>query len=84
MSFELPLHDSSSVELDDKGHYYSVWVSYAEIYNEFIYDLLGDAPVKGKPRQALKLQEDKNHNQFIKGKRRVLTEHNVLVLLALI
>ena len=64
MSFE---HDSSSIVLDDSGHYYSVWVSYAEIYNEFIYDLLGDPPVKGKPRPVLKLQEDKNHNQFIRG-----------------
>ncbi len=62
--------DSSAVDLDDSGHYYSVWISYAEIYNEFIYDLLGEPPTKNKLRPVLKLQEDRNHNLFIKG------EHN--------
>ncbi len=67
MSFEIPTQDSSTIDLDDNSCYYSVWVSYAEIYNEFIYDLLGDAHVTGKTRSALKLQDDKNHNQFIRG-----------------
>lgn len=68
MSFEMPVHDNSSVELEgsDKEHF-SIWVSFAEIYNEFIYDLLSDPPVKGRPRPNLKLQEDRNHNQFIRG-----------------
>ncbi len=67
MSFDVSSENSSAVELEDNGHYYSVWVSYAEIYNEFIYDLLGDPPAKNRPRPVLKLQEDRNHNLFIKG-----------------
>jgi len=65
-SFEIST-DGHSVALDDDSYYYSIWVSYAEIYNEFIYDLLGDPPVKGKSRTSLKLVEDKHHNLFIKG-----------------
>jgi len=66
LSFEV--HDDSSVELEGGEHHkFSVWVSFAEIYNEFIYDLLTEAPAKGKQRPALKLAEDKNRNHFIKG-----------------
>ena len=66
LSFEV--HDDSSVELEGGEHNkFSVWVSFAEIYNEFIYDLLTEAPAKGKQRPALKLAEDKNRNHFIKG-----------------
>lgn len=69
MSFDdVQVHDDMSIELEwGENHQFSVWVSFAEIYNEFIYDLLTEAPRKGKQRPALKLAEDKNHNHFVKG-----------------
>ena len=61
-------HDESSIELDCvDNQQFSIWVSFAEIYNEFIYDLLADPPAKGKQRTVLKIAEDKNRNHFIKG-----------------
>lgn len=67
--YEIQVQDGSTVDLEDGGDVcYSLWVSFAEIYNEFIYDLLADEP--GKARQgwtSLRLAEDKNHNHFIKG-----------------
>uniref|UniRef100_H3BCP2 Kinesin-like protein n=1 Tax=Latimeria chalumnae TaxID=7897 RepID=H3BCP2_LATCH len=46
---------------------YSVWVSFFEIYNEFIYDLLDMVPLsQNRKRQTLKLSEDKNGNPYIK------------------
>ena len=62
-------HDDSSIELDcADNQQFSIWVSFAEIYNEFIYDLLSEPPAKGKQRTALKIAEDRNHNHFIKGR----------------
>ena len=62
-------HDDSSIELDcAENQRFSIWISFAEIYNEFIYDLLSEPPAKGKLRTALKISEDKNHNHFIKGR----------------
>ena len=65
---ELTAHEDSSIELEGGDNIqFSLWVSFAEIYNEFIYDLLSDAPQKGQQRPVLKLSEDRNHNHFIKG-----------------
>jgi len=45
-----------------------VWVSFAEIYNEQIYDLLEPCPEgKGKKRTTLKLGDDKLGNPYVKG-----------------
>ena len=67
---EFQVHDDSSIELENgENLQFSIWVSFAEIYNEFIYDLLAEAPKKRQHRPALKLAEDKNHNHFIKGTR---------------
>ena len=47
---------------------FCVWVSFAEIYNEYVYDLLDPTPSgKGKKRSVLKLSGDKNGNPYIKG-----------------
>lgn len=47
---------------------FSVWVSFAEIYNEQIYDLLVPVPKKKNARrQCLKLSEDRNGSPYIKG-----------------
>jgi len=47
---------------------FSIWVSFAEIYNEYIYDLLDPTPSgKGKKRPVLKLGDDKKGNPYVKG-----------------
>ncbi len=46
-----------------------MWVSFCEIYNEYIYDLLEPIPKKKNARRhALALREDKNGAPFIKGR----------------
>lgn len=47
----------------------SIWISFYEIYNEQIYDLL--VPFTGKKptdRPTLKLGEDSQKNVYVKGK----------------
>ncbi|CAD5123711.1 DgyrCDS12031 [Dimorphilus gyrociliatus] len=62
--------ESSSVELDNEDYYFAVYASYAEIYNEFIYDLLSPVPKKRR-RTALRLTEDKKKLPYIRGLREV-------------
>ncbi|XP_019955105.2 kinesin-like protein KIF23 isoform X5 [Paralichthys olivaceus] len=54
----------------DEDCCYSVFVSYVEIYNNYIYDLLEDAPfdpIRPKPPQSKILREDQNHNMYVAG-----------------
>uniref|UniRef100_A0A8C6LDG0 Kinesin-like protein n=1 Tax=Nothobranchius furzeri TaxID=105023 RepID=A0A8C6LDG0_NOTFU len=54
----------------DEDCSYSVFVSYVEIYNNYIYDLLEDAQfdsVRPKPPQSRILREDQNHNMYVAG-----------------
>ncbi|XP_063303323.1 kinesin-like protein KIF20A isoform X1 [Pelobates fuscus] len=45
----------------------SIWVSYFEIYNEFVYDLLEPLPSgPNRKRTTLRLCEDRNGNPFVK------------------
>lgn len=62
--------DDTSIDVEAQGPVkFSIWVSFAEIYNEYIYDLLEAMPrTKKVRRQALKLSEDKNGSIFVKGK----------------
>ncbi|XP_076802728.1 kinesin-like protein KIF23 isoform X2 [Clavelina lepadiformis] len=50
---------------------YAVFVSYVEIYNDYIYDLLGDVQLdafnRPKPPQSKRLREDKKKNMFVYG-----------------
>jgi kinesin family protein 20 len=48
-----------------------VYVSYLEIYNECVYDLLEVSPRKRRQRRALPLSEDKSGNVYIKYLRKV-------------
>ncbi|XP_065176152.1 kinesin-like protein KIF20B isoform X1 [Sycon ciliatum] len=60
-------HTRVSIEPQGKVRF-SVFVSYAEIYNELIYDLLDKPPLtKHARRNALKLAEDKSKRHHIKG-----------------
>ncbi|NXC37256.1 KI20A protein, partial [Campylorhamphus procurvoides] len=46
---------------------YSIWVSFFEIYNELIYDLLDPAlPGQNRKRQTLRLCEDQTGNPYVK------------------
>ncbi|XP_059552930.1 kinesin-like protein KIF23 isoform X4 [Myotis daubentonii] len=54
----------------DEDSVYGVFVSYIEIYNNYIYDLLEEVPfdpIKPKPLQSKLLREDKNHNMYVAG-----------------
>ncbi|KAM6926418.1 kinesin-like protein KIF23 isoform 2-T2 [Lycodopsis pacificus] len=54
----------------DEDSSYSVFVSYIEIYNNYIYDLLEENQedaIKPKPPQSKLLREDQNHNMYVAG-----------------
>ncbi|XP_065544136.1 kinesin-like protein KIF23 isoform X5 [Lathamus discolor] len=64
------VQDHCKVEDVDEDNVYSVFVSYIEIYNNYIYDLLEEAPfepIKPKPPQSKILREDQNHNMYVTG-----------------
>ncbi|PNJ59564.1 KIF20A isoform 2 [Pongo abelii] len=44
---------------------FSVWISFFEIYNELLYDLL-EPPSQQRKRQTLRLCEDQNGNPYVK------------------
>ncbi|KAM6119550.1 LOW QUALITY PROTEIN: kinesin-like protein KIF23 [Pterocles gutturalis] len=63
------VRDHCKVEEVDEANVYSI-VSYIEIYNNYIYDLLEEAPfdpIKPKPPQSKMLREDQNHNMYVTG-----------------
>ncbi|XP_038669254.1 kinesin-like protein KIF23 isoform X6 [Scyliorhinus canicula] len=54
----------------DEDSVYSLFVSYVEIYNNYLYDLLEEIapdPIKPKPPQSKILREDSNHNMYVAG-----------------
>ncbi|XP_043252786.1 kinesin-like protein KIF20B isoform X2 [Colletes gigas] len=57
---ESPIRPSQCIDA-----HYSVWVSFAEIYNEVVYDLLSNE--SQKKRTPLKLATDSQSRAFIKG-----------------
>uniref|UniRef100_A0A8D2LSZ2 Kinesin-like protein n=1 Tax=Varanus komodoensis TaxID=61221 RepID=A0A8D2LSZ2_VARKO len=64
------VQDNCKVEEVDDDNVYSVFVSYIEIYNNYIYDLLEEPPFdpsKPKLPQSKILREDQNHNMYVAG-----------------
>ena len=61
--------DSTILKLDDPSDIkYGVWISFMEIYNEQIHDLLDLTAIgKGKKRNILKLGDDRDKNPYVKG-----------------
>ena len=51
-----------------------MWVSYVEIYNDYVYDLLERPPSGQRRRTALPLGLDKKGNTFVKGESRLLSK----------
>jgi hypothetical protein len=47
---------------------YAIWVSFYELYNDFIYDLLVPAGKKVEKRNPLKIREDSVHIPYFDGK----------------
>ena len=69
--------DATSVGIKDQGPIqFSMWVSFAEIYNEYIYDLLEPMSTKREPkkRTALKIGDDKKGNPYIKGMQTIVQQ----------
>ena len=58
--------DTTACPIQHPRNYYSVWVSYCEIYNEQAFDLL-DGCDKKKKRVALRITEDRKGKFFVKG-----------------
>ncbi|XP_029439174.1 kinesin-like protein KIF20A [Rhinatrema bivittatum] len=60
--------DPDGIALQNLGDLrFSVWVSFFEIYNEFLYDLLEQIPCgPNRKRIALRLSEDKNGNPYVR------------------
>lgn len=51
----------------------AVWISYCEIYNEYVYDLLSILSAsKPQRRRVLRICEDQGGNCYIKGNNTVL------------
>ncbi|XP_068600988.1 kinesin-like protein KIF20A [Brachionichthys hirsutus] len=51
----------------EEGVQFSVWVSFYEIYNEFLYDLLDASPsLYPRKRITLRLSDDKQGNPYVK------------------
>ncbi|XP_064077220.1 LOW QUALITY PROTEIN: kinesin-like protein KIF23 [Macrobrachium nipponense] len=61
--------DSSRVSSVDDDSIFSVFVSYIEIYNNYIYDLLEETSDLAQARgfQAKILREDASHNMYVNG-----------------
>jgi len=68
--------EDTKLEVKDSNITYSVWVSFAEIYNENIHDLLKKVPESKKKgekvkRPTLKLSDDRKGQVYINGLREV-------------
>uniref|UniRef100_A0A8C8SW39 Kinesin-like protein n=1 Tax=Pelusios castaneus TaxID=367368 RepID=A0A8C8SW39_9SAUR len=66
----ISVQDHCKVEGVDEDNVYSAFVSYIEIYNNYIYDLLEEMPfdpIKPKLPQSRVLREDQNHNMYVIG-----------------
>jgi len=65
--------DSTTINVEQQGNVrFGVWVSFMEIYNEQMFDLLDLSPIgKGKKRPILKLGDDKDKNPYVKGLKEV-------------
>lgn len=68
-ALENRIREETAVNVEDQGQIkFLIWVSFAEIYNEQIFDLLEPLPKKKNARRpVLKLSDDKHGSPYIKG-----------------
>ena len=66
---ESRVREEATVSIESQAQMrFSVWVSFVEVYNEQIFDLLEPLPKKkGAKRSVLQLREDKNGVPYVKG-----------------
>jgi hypothetical protein len=62
------LSNSLLVNTDEKGSVFSTWVSFSEIYNENVYDLLEPIGSGRQKRQTMALGVDNKGQVYIKGR----------------
>ncbi|ESO82312.1 hypothetical protein LOTGIDRAFT_134756 [Lottia gigantea] len=67
------IREETKISVEDQGQIrFSIWCSFAEIYNEQIFDLLEPMPKKkNAKRPVLRLSDDKNGSPYIKGLKEV-------------
>jgi kinesin family protein 20 len=63
------LSESSLVNIEAQEVVFSTWISFAEVYNENVYDLLEPTGLRKQKRQNLALGEDNKGQVYIKGKK---------------
>ncbi|XP_061531951.1 kinesin-like protein KIF23 isoform X2 [Phycodurus eques] len=66
----IKLAEACKADNVDEDSSYGVFVSYIEIYNNYIYDLLEEnqeEATRPKPPQSKILREDQNHNMYVAG-----------------
>lgn len=51
----------------DEDNMYAVFVTYVEVYNNSVFDLLEETPVQGRTLQSRVIREDANHNMYVHG-----------------
>ena len=59
--------DATVVSGLDEDNSYAVFISYVEIYNNSVYDLLEPTTHRNQPLQTKIIREDCNHNMFVHG-----------------
>lgn len=63
------VRESASINVEAQGQIrFLVWVSFLEIYNELVYDLLVPVPKKKNARRpVLQLREDRRGVPYVRG-----------------
>ncbi|XP_076292183.1 kinesin-like protein KIF23 isoform X2 [Lasioglossum baleicum] len=59
--------DESQTLMIDEDNAYAVFITYIEIYNNSVYDLLEDTEGRIKPLQSKIVREDGNRNMYVHG-----------------
>lgn len=77
LDIENRIREETKVMVEDQGQIlFSVWVSFAEIYNEQIFDLLQPLSKKKNARRpVLKLSDDRNGSPYIKGLKEICVQN---------
>lgn len=51
----------------DEDNMYAVFITYVEVYNNSVFDLLEENPVHGRTLQSRVIREDAGHNMYVHG-----------------